>query len=59
MEVKDSAKVIGKVSGSEVLQANMSFEAQKIFATRKFDADVYVHFITRRACFGWLSICSF
>ena len=57
--MKDSAKVIGKVSGSEVLQENMSFEAQKIFATRKFDADVYVYFMTRRACFGWLSICSF
>ena len=57
--MKDSAKVIGKVSGSEVLRENMSFEAQKIFATRKFDADVYVYFMTRRACFGWLSICSF
>jgi len=56
--VKDSAKVIGKVSGSEVLRENMSFEGQKIFAARKFDADVCVYFITRRAYFGWLSICS-
>ena len=43
--MKDSAKVIGKVSGSEVLRENMSFEAQKIFAARKFDADVCVYFI--------------
>ena len=47
-----------KASGAEVLRENMSFEAQKIFATRTFDADVCVYFMTRRACFGWLSICS-
>src|SRR5712691_10518046 len=40
------------------LRENMSFEAQKIFAARKFDADLCVYFMTRRACFGWLSICS-
>ena len=33
-----------KASGSEVLREK-SFEARKIFAARKFDADVCVYFI--------------